>query len=139
MPPLMQSQLEAIEGNVEVERRVGREKWMERKASTPPCLLSFGCVLAAERLEESNQSPICHLPFPLLPSSPVTTTDSPSAGWPRRRANDGQGIAHSRKHSWSSCVWHTRLNVGWQITCRKCALIRTWIFALPYLTNLIET
>ena len=95
-----------------------------KKASTPPCLPSFGCVLAAARLEESNQSPICHLPFPLLPSSPVTTTDSPSAGWPRRRANDGEGIAHSRKHSWSSVCGKAGLNVGWQIVCWKCTLIR---------------
>lgn len=81
MPPLMQSQLAAIEGKIEVEGEEGGESGWRRSeegfhASTPPCLPSFGCVLAAARLEESNQSPICHLPFPLLPSSPVTTTDS---------------------------------------------------------------
>ena len=44
-------------------------------------LPSFWCVLAAARMEESNQSPICHLPFPLQPHQrPPIPLDSI---WPR--------------------------------------------------------
>ena len=121
MPPLMQSQLAAIEGKIEVVGEEGEESgWRRSEEGFHSSLPSFfwvcfgGGEAGGKQSISDLSSPISPSPL-FLPSSPVTTTDSPSAGWQRRRTNDGEGIAHLRKHSWSSVCGKTGLNLGWQV------------------------
>ena len=72
-------------------------------ASFHSFLLSFGCVLAA-RMEESNQSPICHHPFPLQPHQ-RPTTNSPSG------QGEGEGIVPLKKAYFRQSVVFSALQI----------------------------
>ena len=122
---------------------------MEKKASFHSSLPSFFWVCFGGGEAGGKQS-ISDLSSPISPSPFLASHDHrfPICWMAEEKNQRWRGSRPFKKAFLVFSVWQTGLgNVGWQIACRKFALIRTWIFSssdqadlnISYITDTTST